>query len=164
MQACSNHGRPNGCGSERTEGSLLLQVLRTDLEFPARVDVGRRRPGLEAFAHRPAGSEMDPLVELPFLVLPEAVDLGELQQFAAGDLVEAESMDELLSHTDFHLLEAELETLLTLEQEFGYLLPEQATRKDHLIDRLFIDPETLLDNDADMPDYPDFDDPPFWKN
>ena len=77
---------------------------------------------------------------------------------------EAESMDELLSHTDFHLLEAELETLLTLEQEFGYLLPEQSIRKDHLIDRLFIDPETLLDNDADMPDYPDFDDPPFWEN
>lgn len=77
---------------------------------------------------------------------------------------EAESMDELLSHTDFHLLEAELETLLTLEQEFGYLLPEQAIRKDHLIERLFIDPETLLDSDADMPDYPDFDDPPFWEN
>ena len=77
---------------------------------------------------------------------------------------EAESMDELLSHTDFHLLEAELETLLTLEQEFGYLLPEQTTRKDQLIDRLFIDPETLLDSDADMPDYPDFDDPPFWEN
>jgi hypothetical protein len=77
---------------------------------------------------------------------------------------EDESMDELLSHTDFHLLEAELETLLTLEQEFGYLLPEQATRKDQLIERLFIDPETLLDSDADMPDYPDFDDPPFWEN
>ncbi|MEZ4737277.1 MAG: hypothetical protein R3E79_60115 [Caldilineaceae bacterium] len=77
---------------------------------------------------------------------------------------ESESLDELLSHTDFHLLEAELETLLTLEQEFGYLLPEQTTRKEQLIERLFIDPETLLDNDADMPDYPDFDEPPFWEN
>jgi len=77
---------------------------------------------------------------------------------------ESESMEELLSHTDFHLLEAELETLLTLEQEFGYLLPEQVTRKEQLIERLFIDPETLLDNDADMPDYPDFDEPPFWEN
>ncbi len=77
---------------------------------------------------------------------------------------ESESLDELLSHTDFHLLEAELETLLTLEQEFGYLLAEQTTRKDHLIERLFIDPETLLDNDADMPDYPDLDEPPFWEN
>lgn len=77
---------------------------------------------------------------------------------------EAESNDELLSHTDFHLLEAELETLLTLEQEFGYLLPEQVQRKEQLIERLFIDPETLLDNDADMPDYPDFDEPPFWEN
>lgn len=77
---------------------------------------------------------------------------------------ESESSEELLSHTDFHLLEAELETLVTLEEEFGYLLPEQAVRKDHLIERLFIDPETLLDNDADMPDYPDFDEPPFWEN
>ena len=77
---------------------------------------------------------------------------------------DAESADELLSHTDFHLLEAELETLLTLEQEFGYLLPEQTMRKEQLIERLFIDPETLLDNDADMPDYPDFDEPPFWEN
>lgn len=77
---------------------------------------------------------------------------------------ESESVDELLSHTDFHLLEAELETLLTLELEFGYLLPEQTARKEQLIDRLFIDPETLLDNDADMPDYPDFDEPPFWEN
>jgi hypothetical protein len=51
-----------------------------------------------------------------------------------------------------------------LEQEFGYLLPEQVQRKDQLIERLFIDPETLLDNDADMPDYPDFDEPPFWEN
>lgn len=77
---------------------------------------------------------------------------------------DTESAEELLSHTDFHLLEAELETLLTLEQEFGYLLPEQALRKEQLIERLFIDPETLLDNDADMPDYPDFDEPPFWEN
>ena len=68
----------------------------------------------------------------------------------------------MLSHSDFHLLEAELETLVALEQEFGYLLPDQSARKDQLIERLFIDPETLLDND--LPDYPDFDEPPFWEN
>jgi hypothetical protein len=71
---------------------------------------------------------------------------------------------EPLSHSDFHLLEAELETLISLEEEFGYLLPEQIARKEQLAERLFIDPETLLDNDADAPDYPDFDEPPFWQN
>ena len=34
---------------------------------------------------------------------------------------ESNATDNLLSHSDFHLLEAELETLVTLEQEFGYL-------------------------------------------
>jgi hypothetical protein len=77
---------------------------------------------------------------------------------------EAELTGEPLSHSDFHLLEAELESLLSLEEEFGYLLPEQLVRKDQLAERLFIDPETLLDNDADGPDYNDFDDPPFWQN
>lgn len=69
-----------------------------------------------------------------------------------------------LSHSDFHLLEAELEGLISLEEEFGYLLPEQIARKDQLAERLFIDPETLLDNDGDSSDFNDFDDPPFWQN
>lgn len=70
--------------------------------------------------------------------------------------------ENMLSHSDFHLLEAELETLIALEQEFGYLLTDQMARKAYLIERLFIDPESLLDND--MGDYPDFDEPPFWEN
>jgi hypothetical protein len=79
-----------------------------------------------------------------------------------------------LSHSDYHLLEAELETLLGLEQEFGYLLPEQNKRVEDLAERLFIDPESLrdfddsdedFDDDSDKPDA-DFDDnqSPFWKN
>lgn len=68
----------------------------------------------------------------------------------------------MLSHSDFHLLEAELETLVTLEQEFGYLLTDQAERKDQLIERLFIDPESFSDND--LPDFPDMDEPPYWEN
>jgi len=76
---------------------------------------------------------------------------------------------EPLSHSDFHLLEAELETLISLEYEFGYLLPEQQARKEQLADSLFIDPNTLLDDDADGSDYPDSDypaygDSPFWEN
>lgn len=75
---------------------------------------------------------------------------------------ESDTTDAMLSHSDFHLLEAELETLVTLEQEFGYLLADQMARKDQLIERLFIDPESLTDND--LPDYPDFDEPPYWEN
>ena len=68
-----------------------------------------------------------------------------------------------LSHDDYHLLEAELELLIGLEQEFGYLLPEQQSRVEDLADRLFIDLEALR-NDLDMPDSPGMDDPPFWVN
>jgi len=71
-----------------------------------------------------------------------------------------------LSHSDYHLLEAELETLLSLEQEFGYLLPEQGRRVDELAMRLFIDPESLREDDgAGSSDFADDDDDmPFWQN
>lgn len=74
-----------------------------------------------------------------------------------------------LSHSDYHLLEAELETLLGLEQEFGYLLPDQGKRVEELAERLFIDPESLRSDEGDDeedPGFPDdFDDEsPFWKN
>jgi hypothetical protein len=71
---------------------------------------------------------------------------------------------ETLSHDDFHLLEAELEMLVRLEQEFGRLLPDQAERKEFLAGLLFIDPDEFLENDWDMPDDPDGDAPPFWSN
>lgn len=69
-----------------------------------------------------------------------------------------------LPHEDFHLLEAELEMLVRLEQEFGRLLPDQAERKDLLAATLFIDPNEFLENDWDMPEDPDVDSPPFWAN
>lgn len=69
-----------------------------------------------------------------------------------------------LPHEDFHLLEAELELLVRLEQEFGRLLPDQAERKDALAAALFIDPNEFLENDWDMPEDPDMDNPPFWAN
>lgn len=80
------------------------------------------------------------------------------------NLKDADSLDAPLSHSDFHLLEAELEMLVALEQEFGYLLPEQEIRKEQLAEQLFVDPETLLNGDQDMTDYPDWDEPPFWQN
>ena len=74
--------------------------------------------------------------------------------------------DAPLSHSDYHLLEAELETLLGLEQEFGYLLPEQSKRVDALAERLFIDPESLTfdDDDSGFSDDNFDSDSPFWKN
>lgn len=71
--------------------------------------------------------------------------------------------DEPLSHDDFHLLEAELESLVDLELEFGYLLADQTARKQQLADRLFIDPETLVDGSWDEGDDLDADSPALWN-
>jgi len=71
---------------------------------------------------------------------------------------------EALSHDDFHLLEAELEMLVRLEQEFGRLLRDQEERKEYLAALLFIDPDEFLEGDWDMPDDPDGATPPFWTN
>ena len=79
--------------------------------------------------------------------------LSELKEYAA-DMTP-------LNHTEFHLLEAELEMLVSLEHEFGFLMPEQERRKNELADRLFIDPDYLLGGDWDQDDYGDV---PFWNN
>lgn len=76
----------------------------------------------------------------------------------------AEPSGEALSHDDYHLLEAELELLVRLEQEFGRLLRDQEERKEYLAALLFIDPDEFLENDWDMPDDPDEASPPFWSN
>ncbi|MCS6828080.1 MAG: hypothetical protein NZ553_15810 [Caldilinea sp.] len=85
----------------------------------------------------------------------------------------AEGTEEALSHSDYHLLEAELEMLLGLEQEFGYLLPEQSKRVDDLAERLFIDLESFRSEIEDYEDGDDGDDGGFdgsddgawfWKN
>ena len=68
-----------------------------------------------------------------------------------------------LSHMSFHLLEAELEMLVGLEQEFGYLMPEQEERKQALAARLFIDPDMFYGGDGDW-DQSDYSGPPFWDN
>lgn len=71
---------------------------------------------------------------------------------------------EALSHDDFHLLEAELEMLVRLEQEFGRLIRDQEERKEYLAALLFIDPDEFLENDWELPDDLDGDTPPFWSN
>lgn len=71
---------------------------------------------------------------------------------------------EALAHEDFHLLEAELEMLVRLEQEFGHLLRDQEERKEYLAALLFIDPDEFLENGWDGSDDPDGATPPFWSN
>jgi hypothetical protein len=78
-------------------------------------------------------------------------------------LAESGRLSTPLSHSDYHLLEAELEMLVSLEQEFGYLMPDQQTRVNELADRLFIDPEVLRNADQDTYD-DDLDGPQFWQN
>jgi hypothetical protein len=78
-------------------------------------------------------------------------------------LAESGRLSTPLSHSDYHLLEAELEMLVSLEQEFGYLMPDQQTRVNELAERLFIDPEILRNADQDAYD-DDLDGPQFWQN
>jgi hypothetical protein len=75
-----------------------------------------------------------------------------------------EPSGEALAHDDFHLLEAELEMLVRLGQEFGRLLRDQEERKEYLAALLFIDPDEFLEEGWDMPDDPDEATPPFWSN
>ena len=77
---------------------------------------------------------------------------------------QAPSLSGPLTHEDYHLLEGELDLLVQLEQEFGHLLPEQQGRKTELADRLFIDPDSLVNMDWGTPDDPSNEDPPFWNN
>jgi hypothetical protein len=82
-----------------------------------------------------------------------------LAEFYASAYIEQEQP---LNHSEFHLLEAELEMLIGLEQDFGFLLPEQENRKLELADRLFVDLSFFFD-EGDW-DQSDHDDPPYWMN
>ncbi len=72
--------------------------------------------------------------------------------------------DNPLNHREYHLLEAELESLIQLEAKFGALLPEQQARIDILVMRLSIDPESPETLDWDSSDDSAFEDPPTWNN
>lgn len=66
-----------------------------------------------------------------------------------------------LNHVEYHILEAELELLVSLEHEFGFLMADQERRKAELADRLYIDPDLLVGNDWDQDDLGDL---PYWNN
>lgn len=144
--------------------------------------IGRRAEPLNTLSEAPEEDDLDAFLSPPNFAFEEpAAWLGNGDDFPGtlGDedtcldyesYLEAHQIsgdpDAPLSHSDYHLLEAELETLLGLEQEFGYLLPEQSKRVDGLAERLFIDPESLQfdDDDSDFADDGYGDGSPFWKN
>ena len=76
-------------------------------------------------------------------------------------LDDAEQGEAPLSHEEYHMLEAELEYMVALEVEFGWLLPEQETRRDELANRLMLDPDSLIGGEFGPND---LDDPSYWEN
>ena len=117
-------------------------------------EVNRRYPS--AWEDEPVESASGPL-------LGDEEDCATYQAYLESQRIVAPEAD-ILSHEDFHLLEAELEMLVRLEQEFGRLLSDQRTRKEYLAALLFIDPNEFLEDDWEDPDDPDGDEPPFWAN
>ena len=120
-------------------------------------------PGYDHFVHGNGHPEL-PSLEWGRGELPASDSEGdscEAYQAYLSELKEFAPDMTPLNHTEFHLLEAELEMLVSLEHEFGFLMPEQERRKNELADRLFIDPDYLLGGDWDQDDYGDV---PFWNN
>ncbi len=139
--ASGRGSKPTGKPIDTSAGSRLATPRPAPRPAPPKPLAGRRFP----FNTNPfLGDSMDSSKRSPFDNQPEedTCDAYEeyLESFGA-----AHRMGEPLSHDDFHLLEAELESLVDLEMEFGYLMADQTTRKQELADRLFIDPETLVD-------------------
>ncbi|MCB9150142.1 MAG: hypothetical protein H6641_15400 [Caldilineaceae bacterium] len=58
-------------------------------------------------------------------------------------------IDSPLSPDQFHLLQHELEFLVSLERQFGYLLPEQKSRQKELKALLLIDARIMRDDDLE---------------
>ncbi|MCB0044443.1 MAG: hypothetical protein KDD92_03335 [Caldilineaceae bacterium] len=163
-----------------------LSAPKSALSGDGRISRGERRSDTEDFySEEPfdVGSAPweDDLLDLDDVSLPgfrEAMDpvefLGDLDdQFGEScgayelylsQYEEADHPAPPLGHAEFHMLEAELEYLIALEVEFNGLLPEQEARKEELASRLFIDPDAWPNDDFDIPDYPDYEDPPYWGN
>ena len=150
----SPHSRQAGSRTERSAGN--------EHEFLAENwDVDQ----LDQFLH-PNGNSGIPQSELgrsehSFAHSEEAAAACEAYQAYLSELQEFKPGMPPLNHIEFHLLEAELEMLVSLEQEFGHLMPEQERRKIDLADRLFIDPDFLMGGDWDQDDLGDI---PFWNN
>jgi len=161
----------SGCYTLPAAGACASPVARASTGSAAG---GSRRSG-RSYSTKPL---VDEFADVPILGMngssEEEMDYGP-EDFDADpsscqdyeeyleQLAESGRLAQPLSHSDYHLLEAELEMLISLEQEFGYLMPDQQSRVEELSDRLFIDPDVLRSSEQDAAD-DDFDGPQFWQN
>ncbi|MDI9548231.1 MAG: hypothetical protein QM346_11605 [Chloroflexota bacterium] len=159
----------DGIGYQLDTGAPVRDMTRRFGSASAQVPLSG---SFTEWQYRDSGPGLSPYdqIESGDSMLDYEGDLGEedgacpaYEQYLA-DFYASRPFAEPLEHEDFHLLEAELEMLVQLEQEFGRLLPEQSRRKNELAQRLFIDPDTLLDMGWDAPDDPGAEEPPFWEN
>lgn len=137
-------------GWQSWEKDLIGDFWSDDLDFDD-LDEEEAEHLFENFGAEPFDEDLD-----------EASEYCEGYQSYLTEFYGFNSDQAPLTHIEFHLLEAELEMLVGLEQEFGYLMPEQEQRKVELAERLFIDLNFFFD-DGDW-DQSDFDDPPYWDN
>lgn len=146
----------------RTRGQSLKQPTAADpgkhLKPPR---LGGRSVGEVNQRSQPQGGDMD-LFDFGGSAADDEDSCDAYEEYLEAHEA-SERKDEPLSHTDFHLLEAELESLVDLELEFGYLMNDQQARKTLLADRIFIDPESLVDGSWDEGDDIDPDSPALWN-
>ncbi len=67
-----------------------------------------------------------------------------------------------LTLDEFQLLKVELNGLIQIEEEFGYLLQVQNARKEQLLFQLHVKTTEDDNKDTDSTDGPDFGNPPYW--
>ena len=135
---------PFGADDETGGGGRAFPWGDSDLELP----------DFQEFVEAEMFSDLDDSDNIPCPDYQSYLDVFE----------DSDPDDTPLGHDEYHLLEAELENLVSLELEFGYLMPDQEARKIQLAERLFIDPDSLFDNFGDDMDTSDMDGPPFWEN
>jgi hypothetical protein len=73
-------------------------------------------------------------------------------------------MDSPFTEHEYRMLRAELESLVQMEEKFGYLLSEQRNRQHDLVACLLIDPSSLSRKNANYPKNNDHDEPPFLEH
>lgn len=115
----------------------------------------------------------DPKYDVPALTDMDPNMLGPTGSLSADKddydsyldrLFQSGIMDSPITEKEYNVLRAELNSLMELEQQFGYLLTEQRNRQHNLMSCLLIDARSCMDDDTDMSGQSDLDEPPCWEN
>ncbi|MEM7129492.1 MAG: hypothetical protein AAF702_24380 [Chloroflexota bacterium] len=98
--------------------------------------------------------------------IPNLSDLatpnGEYDQYL-DKLFRSGIMDSPFTEDEYCILRAELESLVTIERQFGYLLAEQRNRQNDLLACLLVDVDSLNGTNMDYPNQNDYDEPPYLE-